>query len=91
MSIEFRPIGWTMCELTKECKNNACIFKLASCYGFPIFWYPGNDIDGEESCFDKQKRILKELNLDRVIYPEFTANIGTNIIYVNCEDKKWEN
>lgn len=88
MSIEFRSIGSVQCKLTKECKNTACIFKLRDCYDFPVFWYSTRG--GKESSCEKQNRILKELGLDDVIYPKFIANVGTNIIDVNCEDKLWK-
>ena len=86
-SIEYKSISAVQCELTEECKNTACIFKLRDCHDFPVFWYSG--FEGESSK-EKQDRILNSLEMGKVTYPRFTANMGTNVIYVGCEDKKWE-
>ena len=80
--LECAPVDSIQCGLTEKCKNINCIFKLRDCYDFPVFWYSGIQ--------EKQEAIMHKLGIEEIIYPEFTANIGTNCIYVNCKDKKWE-
>jgi len=76
----YRPIINEQCSCTKECKNNKCFFKLRDCYGYPVFYYDGIKEDIINA--------VEKAGIDRedVMFPELKASIGTNVIYVLCED-----
>ncbi len=76
----FRPIIAEQCGCSKECTNNRCFFRLRDCFGYPPFWYPGNEVDINKA--------LEKAGVDDMIFPKFQAFVGTNVIYVNCENQE---
>ena len=76
----YRPIIAEQCDYTKECKNNKCFFKMRDCFGWPPFVYEGSKEAGEKA--------LKKAGIEanEMMFPELKAVIGTNVIYVVCED-----
>ena len=77
---EYEPVGVAECKSTDRCENNACFFRMRDQFGYPIFWYNGINKDAEKA--------MKKAGVDKVIFPKLSVLIGTNVIYLNCEDKK---
>lgn len=70
------------CSKTNECKNIKCFWYLRDVYGYPPFWYENREYD-----INKILDNIK-INLAEIYFPNLKTQVGTNCIYVICEDFK---
>lgn len=75
------PVGWTQCKSTDKCGNNKCFFRMRDQFGWPVWCYSGSEIEAK-------KAVEKAgIDMEDIIFPKLSVNIGTNVIYLFCEDK----
>lgn len=77
-------IGYSQCGKVDKCQNNQCFFRRRDVFCVNPWHIPDEKLQKEN--MDKHHEL--DAKYGEQIFPRVSASIGTNVIYVNCEDYK---
>lgn len=88
MSQNNNNLVFYQCKLTQICQNDRCFWKQRDCYGlnpFPVWKSP----EGNFPLVEENEKIVEKYG--EPYYPKFKVTVGTNTMYIICEDYCDEN